>query len=122
MNSGTPFQPMKKIEAIIRVSALESVKSSLEDAGIMGITVEQVRGYGRQFGRTDKYRGSTYAVNLLPKQRVIVYVNDDDLERAVEAIVSAAQTGEIGDGKIFVSNVIDAVRIRTKERGDAALS
>lgn len=113
---------MKKIEAIIRVSALESVKSSLEDAGIMGITVEQVRGYGRQFGRTDKYRGSTYAVNLLPKQRVIVYVKDEDLERALEAIVSAAQTGEIGDGKIFVSNVVDAVRIRTKERGDAALS
>ncbi len=113
---------MKKIEAIIRVSALEAVKSSLEDAGIMGITVEQVRGYGRQFGRTDKYRGSTYAVNLLPKQRVIVYVKDEDLERALDAIVSAAQTGEIGDGKIFVSNVIDAVRIRTKERGDAALS
>jgi nitrogen regulatory protein P-II 1 len=113
---------MKKIEAIIRVGKLEVVKQALEDAGLMGITVEQVRGYGRQFGRTDKYRGSTYAVNLLPKQKIVVVVKDEDAEPAIRAIVEAAQSGEIGDGKIFVSDLEDAVRIRTGERGDAALS
>lgn len=112
---------MKRVEAIIRVNRFESVKQALEDAGVMGMTVEQVRGYGRQFGRTDKYRGSTYAVNLLPKTKVIVVVRDEDLEDAVEAIVSAAQSGEIGDGKIFVSEVLDVIRIRTGERGQAAI-
>jgi nitrogen regulatory protein P-II 1 len=113
---------MKKIEAIIRVSKVEAVKQALEDSGILGITVEQVRGYGRQFGRTDKYRGSTYAVNLLPKQKVIVVVKDDDVELAIRAIVESTQSGEIGDGKIFVSDVLEVVRIRTGERGEAALS
>lgn len=113
---------MKRIEAFIRVAKLEDVKQALEDAGIYGISCEQIRGYGRQFGRTDKYRGSTYAVNLIPKMKVEVVVKDEDLEDAINAIVSVTQTGEIGDGKIFVSDVIEAVRIRTGERGDAALS
>lgn len=113
---------MKRIEAFIRLGRLEEVKQALEEAGIYGLSCEQVRGYGRQFGRTDKYRGSTYAVNLLPKMRVEVVVKDEDLEDALAAIIGATQTGEIGDGKIFVSDVIEAVRIRTGERGDAALS
>ena len=113
---------MKRIEAFIRVNKLEEVRGALDEAGIAGFSCEQVRGYGRQMGRTDKYRGSTYAVNLLPKMRVEVYVKDDDLEEAVEAIARAAQTGEIGDGKIFVSDVMEALRIRTGERGDAAIS
>jgi nitrogen regulatory protein PII len=112
---------MKRIEAFIRVNKLEDVKQALEDAGIHGLSCEQVRGYGRQLGRTDKYRGSTYAVNLLPKMKVEVIVKESDLEDALQAIVKATQTGEIGDGKIFVSDVIDAIRIRTGERGDAAL-
>jgi nitrogen regulatory protein P-II 1 len=104
------------------VNKLEGVKQALEDAGINGLTVSQVRGYGRQFGRTDKYRGSTYAVNLLPKVQIEVVVPDDQLDDAIAAIVHSAKTGDIGDGKIFVSDVLDAVRIRTGERGDSALS
>ncbi len=104
------------------MNKLDDVKQALEEAGVFGLSCEQVRGYGRQMGRTDKYRGSTYAVNLLPKMRVEVVVKDDELETALDAIVSATQTGEIGDGKIFVSEVIDALRVRTGERGDAALS
>jgi nitrogen regulatory protein P-II 1 len=113
---------MKRIEAYIRVNKLEEVKDALEEAGIYGLSVEQVRGYGRQFGRTDKYRGSTYALNLLPKLKVEAVVKDEDLEEAIDAIVKASKTGEIGDGKIFVSDVTEAVRIRTGERGEAALS
>jgi nitrogen regulatory protein P-II 1 len=112
---------MKRIEAFIRVNKLDEVKQALEDAGIHGLSCEQVRGYGRQLGRTDKYRGSTYAVNLLPKMKVEVVVKDGELEEAIDVIVKASQTGEIGDGKIFVSEVVEAVRIRTGERGDAAL-
>jgi nitrogen regulatory protein P-II 1 len=112
---------MKRIEAYVRVNRLEDVKLALEDVGIRGMTCEQVRGYGRQQGRTDKYRGSTYALNLLPKMRIDVVVADEQLEDALEAIIAATQTGEIGDGKIFVSDVLDAIRIRTGERGDAAL-
>ncbi len=104
------------------MNALEDAKNALEEAGVYGLTCEPVRGYGRQLGRTDKYRGSTYAVNLLPKMRLEVVVKDEELEEALAAIVKAAQTGEIGDGKIFVSDVVDALRIRTGERGDAALS
>jgi nitrogen regulatory protein P-II 1 len=113
---------MKRIEAFIRVNKLDEVKQALEDAGILGMSVEQVRGYGRQFGRTDKYRGSTYAVNLLPKLKLEVVVKDDELEQAVDAIVKASHTGEIGDGKLFVSEVTEAIRVRTGERGNAALS
>ena len=113
---------MKRIEAYIRVNKLDDVKSALEAAGIYGLSVEQVRGYGRQLGRTDKYRGSTYAVNLLPKLKLDVVVRDGELEEALEVIQEATRTGEIGDGKIFVSEVIEAIRIRTGERDDAALS
>ena len=113
---------MKRIEAFLRVNVLEDVKQALEDAGIRGMSCEQVRGYGRQLGRTDKYRGSTYAVNLLPKIKLEIVVTEDDLEDAIEAIVRTTQTGEIGDGKIFVSDIRDAIRIRTGERGDAALT
>lgn len=112
---------MKRIEAFIRVNKLEEVKQALEDAGILGLSCEQVRGYGRQQGRTDKYRGSTYALNLIPKMKVEVVVKDGDLDTAIETIIAAAQSGEIGDGKIFVSEVLDAIRVRTGERGDLAL-
>jgi nitrogen regulatory protein P-II 1 len=113
---------LKRIEAFIRINKLEDVKNALEEVGILGLSCEQVRGYGRQMGRTDKYRGSPYAVNLLPKMRVEIYVKDDDLFEGVDAITRASQTGEIGDGKIFVHDVLDAIRIRTGERGEAALS
>lgn len=97
------------------------MKHALEEAGIQGLSCEQVRGYGRQMGRTDKYRGSTYAVNLLPKMKLEVVVRDEELDIATEAIIEAARTGEIGDGKLFISEVIDAIRVRTGERGEAAL-
>lgn len=113
---------MKLITAYLRVNTLEDVKMALEENGIYGLSAETVRGYGRQMGRTDKYRGSTYAVNLLPKIKLEIVVKDGDLEPAIEAITSVARSGEIGDGKVFVSEVMDAVRIRTGERGDAALS
>jgi nitrogen regulatory protein P-II 1 len=113
---------LKRVEAFVRVSMLEVVKQALDDIGVQGMTCEQVRGYGRQFGRTDKYRGSTYAVNLLPKMKIVVYLRDEQLEEAIDAIVQATRTGEIGDGKVFISDVEDAIRVRTGERGDAALS
>lgn len=113
---------MKRIEAFVRVNKLDEIKAALEDVGVAGLSVEQVRGYGTQLGRTDKYRGSTYAVNLLPKLKVEVIVKDDDLESAMAAIMKVSQTGEIGDGKIFVSEVSEAIRIRTGEKGDSALS
>jgi len=113
---------LKRVEAFVRVSMLEAVKEALEEVGVQGMTCEQVRGYGRQMGRTDKYRGSTYAVNLLPKMKIVVFLKDEQLDEALEAIVKATRTGEIGDGKIIVSQVTDAIRIRTGERGDAALS
>lgn len=113
---------MKRIEAYVRVNKLEDVKNALEDAGFIGLTCEQVRGYGRQQGRTDMYTGSTYALNLIPKMRIDVVVPDADAEAVIEAIVSATRSGEIGDGKIFVSEVLDAIRIRTGERGEAAVS
>lgn len=113
---------MRRLECIVRVNKLEDVKQALEDVGVFGLTCEQVRGYGRQLGRTDKYRGSTYAVNLLPKMKIEVVMKDDQLEEAVEAILRVTQSGEIGDGKMFISDVVDAIRIRTGERGDAAIS
>lgn len=113
---------MKRIEAFVRVNRLEAVKDALEAEGIRGLSCEGVRGYGRQMGRTDLYRGSTYAVNLLPKMRIECVVRDEDLDAALDAIVAAARTGEVGDGKIFVTEVLDAIRVRTGERGDAALT
>ncbi len=113
---------MKRIEAYIRVNKLEEVKLALEEEGCLGMSVEQVRGFGRQQGRTDKYRGSTYALNLIPKMKLEVVVKDSEVDAAIEAILQTCQSGDVGDGKIFVSDVIEAVRIRTGERGEAALS
>mgnify|MGYP001393584505 CR=1 FL=1 len=112
---------MKRIEAYVRVNKLEDVKQALEDIGAPGLSCEPVRGYGRQQGRTDKYRGSTYALNLVPKMKIEVVVRDEDLEAAIEAIIEASRTGEIGDGKLFVSEVTEAIRVRTGERGESAL-
>lgn len=112
---------MKKIDAIVRVNKIEEVKAKLEEAGIVGMTTETVRGHGRQQGRTELYRGSTYSINLLPKARIEVAVRDDQVDIAIAAIMEAAQTGEIGDGKVFVTDILDAIRIRTGERGEAAL-
>lgn len=112
---------MKKVQAYIRTNKLEDVQQALEDAGILGMSCEQVRGYGRQQGQTDQFRGSTYALNLVPKMKVEIVVPDGFVEECIAALIEAAQTGELGDGKIFVSDVEDAIRIRTRERGDAAL-
>lgn len=112
---------MKKIEAIIRPIRFEAVKEALNDIGVYGMTITDVRGFGRQLGHTEKYRGSTYTLNLLPKIKIEIVAPDDRVEEIVSAIIEAAQTGEIGDGKIFISEVEEVVRIRTGERGEAAL-
>ena len=112
---------MKLIEAIIRPTKIDAVKEALTSIGIQGMTVTDVRGYGRQRGRTERYRGSTYIVNLLPKVKVEFVVPDDRADEAIEVVLEASQTGEIGDGKIFLSEVEEAIRIRTGERGDGAL-
>lgn len=112
---------MKKIEAIIRPTKLDEVKSALDDFGVVGITVTDVRGYGAQRGHTERYRGNTYVVNLLPKIKIEVVVSDDKYEAILTVIETAARTGEVGDGKIFVEEVERAVRIRTGEEGEVAL-
>ncbi|MCS6923136.1 MAG: P-II family nitrogen regulator [Fimbriimonadales bacterium] len=112
---------MKRIEAIIRPIRFEAVKEALNDIGVYGMTITDVRGFGRQLGHTEKYRGSTYTLNLLPKIKIEIVAPDDRVEEIVSAIIEAAQTGEIGDGKIFISEVEEVVRIRTGERGEAAL-
>jgi len=112
---------MKRIEAIIRPIRFEAVKEALNDIGVYGMTVADVRGFGRQQGHTEKYRGSTYTLNLLPKIKIEVVVPDERVKEVISAIVEAAQTGEIGDGKIFIADVEEVVRIRTGERGEAAL-
>jgi len=112
---------MKKIEAIIKPFKLEDVKIALTDAGIEGMTVTEVKGFGRQKGHTEIYRGSEYTVDFLPKIKIELVVADDAIERAVEAILRSAKTGKIGDGKIFISSVEEAIRIRTDERGEAAV-
>jgi nitrogen regulatory protein PII len=112
---------MKKIEAIIKPFKLEEVKDALSELGIEGMTVSEVKGFGRQKGHTEIYRGSEYTVDFLPKIKLEVVLPDARLEAAIDAIVKAAKTGKIGDGKIFVSNVEDAVRIRTEEKGDTAV-
>ena len=108
---------MKKIEAVIKPFKLDEVKEALHDVGVSGITVTEAKGFGRQKGHTELYRGAEYVVDFLPKVKVEVVLPDDLVERAVEAIRSAAQTGRIGDGKIFISNVEEAIRIRTGESG-----
>ena len=115
------FQSVKRVEAIIRTNRLEEVKEALEEQGLLGITVESVRGYGRQQGQHGHFSGSSYALNLVPKTKIEVVLLDDQVEAAIEAIVSAAQTGEMGDGKIFVSEVDEVIRVRTGERGESAL-
>ena len=112
---------MKKIEAIIKPFKMEEVKDALADLGIEGMTVSEVKGFGRQKGHTEIYRGSEYTVDFLPKIKVEVVITDSHLESAVAAIVKAAKTGKIGDGKIFVSSVEEAIRIRTDETGDKAV-
>jgi nitrogen regulatory protein P-II 1 len=112
---------MKKIEAIIKPFKLEEVKDALSEVGIEGMTVSEVKGFGRQKGHTEIYRGSEYTVDFLPKIKVELVISDERLDPAVAAIVKAAKTGKIGDGKVFVSNIEEAVRIRTDEKGQSAV-
>jgi len=112
---------MKKLEAIIKPFKLEEVKEALAELGIEGMTVSEVKGFGRQKGHTEIYRGSEYTVDFLPKIKIEVVLADTLLETAIKAIVGSAKTGKIGDGKIFVSNVEEAIRIRTEETGDKAV-
>ena len=112
---------MKKIEAIIKPFKLDDVKDALSDANVSGLTVSEVKGFGRQKGHTELYRGAEYVVDFLPKVKVEVVVEDDQADRVVEAIENAARTGRIGDGKIFVTNVEQAIRIRTGDRDVDAL-
>ncbi len=112
---------MKKIEAIIKPFKLEEVKDALSEIGIEGMTVSEVKGFGRQKGHTEIYRGSEYTVDFLPKIKIELVVADNQKDAAVNAIIKAAKTGKIGDGKVFVSNVEEAVRIRTEEKGESAV-
>ena len=112
---------MKKIEAIIKPFKLDEVKEALTEVGILGLTVTEVKGFGRQKGHTELYRGAEYVVDFLPKVKIEVVLTDEMVAKALEAIERAAKTGRIGDGKIFVTNVEEVVRIRTGERGETAL-
>jgi nitrogen regulatory protein P-II 1 len=112
---------MKKIEAIIRPAKIDEVKEALDEFGVVGMTVTDVRGYGAQRGHTERYRGNTYVVNLLPKIKIELVVRDEVVEDVIQVVEEAARTGEVGDGKIFVEDVERAVRIRTGEEGDIAL-
>jgi nitrogen regulatory protein P-II 1 len=112
---------MKKVEAIIKPFKLDEVKEALHEVGIQGITVTEAKGFGRQKGHTELYRGAEYVVDFLPKVKIEVVMEDAMVERAIEAIQQAAHTGRIGDGKIFVTEVTEAVRIRTGERGSEAI-
>jgi nitrogen regulatory protein P-II 1 len=113
--------PMKKIEAIIKPFKLDEVKEALQDIGVQGLSVIEAKGFGRQKGHTELYRGAEYVVDFLPKMKIEVVLDDDMVEKAIDAIVAAARTGKIGDGKIFVSTVEQAIRIRTGEEGNEAL-
>ena len=112
---------MKKVEAIIKPFKLDDVKEALQDAGVQGLSVTEVKGFGRQKGHTELYRGAEYVVDFLPKVKIEMVLPDDQVEAAIDAIVSAARTEKIGDGKIFVSPVEQAIRIRTGETGDDAV-
>ena len=112
---------MKKIEAIVKPFKLDEVREALSEVGVTGLTVTEVKGFGRQKGHTELYRGAEYVVDFLPKVKVEVVVKDDEVERCVDAIVKAARTGKIGDGKIFVTTVEQVVRIRTGESGEEAI-
>jgi nitrogen regulatory protein P-II 1 len=112
---------MQKIEAVIQPGKLDAVKDALVEAGISGITILEARGHGRQKGHTEFYRGREYSVDLLPKIKLEMVVSDDMVEKTIQAITTAARTGKIGDGKIFVSKIDEAIRIRNDERGEIAL-
>ena len=112
---------MKKVEAIIRPHLLEAVRTALQEVDVIGMTISEVQGYGRQGGHTETYRGAEYQIEFVPKIKIEVIIADDIEEFAVNAVVRSAQTGKFGDGKIFIIPVEDAVRIRTEERGEAAL-
>ena len=112
---------MKKIEAIIKPFKLEDVKEALAEIGVEGMTVTEVKGFGRQKGHTEIYRGSEYTVDFLPKVKFEIVVSDDRVDTAVKAIIKSAKTGKIGDGKIFVTHIEEAIRIRTEERGENAV-
>jgi nitrogen regulatory protein P-II 1 len=116
-----PKQTMKKIEAIIKPFKLEEVKDALSEIGIEGMTVSEVKGFGRQKGHTEIYRGSEYTVDFLPKIKIELVIGDAQKDAAVGAIIKAAKTGKIGDGKVFISNIEEAIRIRTEEKGDSAV-
>jgi len=112
---------MKKIEAIIKPFTLDAVKQALQGAGVSGMTITEVKGFGRQKGHTEMYRGEEYVVDFVPKIRIEVVVKDNMLDEVVGAILKAAHTGKIGDGKIFIGDLKEAIRIRTNERGDRAV-
>jgi nitrogen regulatory protein P-II 1 len=112
---------MKKIEAIIRPFKLDEVKEALMEEGVRGLTVSEVRGYGRQKGHTETYRGSEYHIEFIPKIKIEVVIEDEKEEQVIDAILRTANTGQVGDGKIFISNIEDAIRIRTEESGKEAL-
>jgi len=112
---------MKKIEAIIKPFKLDEVKEALQDVGVQGLSVIEAKGFGRQKGHTELYRGAEYVVDFLPKVKIEVVIAEDMLDSAIEAIINAAKTGKIGDGKIFVSDISQAIRIRTGEDGTEAL-
>lgn len=112
---------MKKVEAIIRHFKLEDVKNALSEQGVQGMTITEVRGFGRQKGHTEMYRGTEYAVDFVPKVKVEVVVSEDGLQTVIDTILRTAQTGQIGDGKIFISDLQETIRIRTGERGGQAL-
>ena len=112
---------MKLITAIIKPFRLDDVRNALSEVGVTGMTVTEVKGFGRQHGHTELYRGAEYVVDFLPKSKIEIAVSDDITERAVEAIINAARTGKVGDGKIFVTNIEQTIRIRTGDTGDGAL-
>jgi nitrogen regulatory protein P-II 1 len=112
---------MKKIEAIVKPFTLDAVKTALQKVGVNGLTLYEVKGFGRQKGHTEMYRGAEYVVDLLPKLKIEVVVKGDQVNEVVEAIIRSAHTGKIGDGKIFVTDLAEVIRIRTNERGDIAI-
>ena len=112
---------MKKIEAIIKPFKMEDVKEALTEIGVEGMTVSEVKGFGRQKGHTEIYRGSEYTVDFLPKVKFEIVISDDRVQKAVDVIVQSAKTGKIGDGKVFVMPIEDVIRIRTEERGESAI-
>jgi nitrogen regulatory protein P-II 1 len=119
--TGSEESGMKKIEAIVKPFKVDDVKEALSEIGIQGLTITEVKGFGRQRGHTESYRGAEYIVDFLPKMKIEVIVSDEIAGRVIEAVLAAARTGRIGDGKIFVTNVEETIRIRTGERGEGAI-